>query len=233
MAVLVDLAVMHRVLRIRYKGAVGSAVYVELDGVKQIFTANHLVRGMMPGDRMEIRFNEGWHFIDVRDVEHCEAGTDVSAICPVTHWGEGLGEDQLTGGVHIGQEVAFCGFPLNSEMNGMPGTLGWPICFVKWGAFSGALKRSDDTYEYLFDAINNRGFSGGPIIIKEQGKLKVIAIVSEYKYDSPSPVYRKKPDDVEEVETEWYVKPNSGFMVGVPIKRAVDCGRKIVSRYHR
>jgi hypothetical protein len=231
MPVLVDLAFMDRTVRIRYRDQVGTALYVEIEGIKLLLTAGHIIQGMESGDRIGIRFQSDWHLVDVRDVEFCDAGTDVAVICPATQWGEGIGENQLSGEIILGEDVAYCGFPLSMETYGLPGALGWPKGFVKSGIFSGAMSRPDGSYEYLFDTINNRGFSGGPILVRHQGKLQVAGVVSRYKYDAPNPVYRKRSDDTEEVETEYYVKPNSGFMVGVPIKRAVDCGKRIVARF--
>jgi hypothetical protein len=188
---------------------------------------------MAKGDKLGIRFESDWHLVDVKDFEVCDRGSDVAAICPGTHWGEGLSPDYFDGGMFVGEDVAYCGFPLSLETYGLPGGLGWPKGFVKSAIFSGAIARPDGLHDFLFDTINNQGFSGGPILVRNKGRLRVVALVSGYKYDAPSPVYRRWPDGSEELSSDYFIKPNSGFMVGTPIERAVACANKILARLNR
>jgi hypothetical protein len=226
MSVMVDLAFLDRTLRIKYGEQVGSAVYVQLAGVCMVITAAHLVRGLVAGERIGVRFKSDWVMVDVVGVARCQSGTDVCAIRTRTQWGEGLHEEELTGGIAMGEEVAYCGFPLNLELYGMPGALGWPKGFVKSAIFSGAMERPSGGYDYYFDTINNRGFSGGPIIKRETGKLRVVGIVSGYKFDAPAPVYQKQDGCLVEV-ADYFVRPNSGFMIGTPIIRAVNAAKTL------
>ena len=228
MPVMVDLAFLDRTLRIKYGNNVGSAVYIELSGVHMVLTAAHIVEGLQAGDRIGVRFKSKWVMVDVTGVSRCKFGNDVCAIRTRDHWGEGLCEEQLTAGILMGEEVAYCGFPLSLEMEGMPGSLGWPMGFIKSAIFSGAVARESEGYDYLFDTINNRGFSGGPIIKREKGQLRVAAIVSGYRNDAPSPVYKRLPDGSEIEVADYFIKPNSGFMIGVPIKKAVDAARDLI-----
>ena len=192
MGVMVDMAFLDRTLRIKYGTQVGSAVYVQLAGMCMVLPAAHIVDGMQVGDRLGVRFKSDWTMVDVTGVSRCKIGTDVCAIRTRTQWGEGLREEQLTGGIVMGEEVAYCGFPLNLEMEGLPGSLGWPKGFVKSAIFSGAVAQKQGRHDYLFDTINNRGFSGGQIIKSDNGRLCVVALVSGYKHDAPAPVYRSR-----------------------------------------
>lgn len=230
MSILVSQLFLTRVLRIRYRGGIGSALYAEIGGVQVLLTAAHVVSGMHPGDNFEIRFNRDWLLVRANDVEFCREGTDVAAICPAAELGEGISEDLLDGQVFVGQDVVYCGFPLGFEMNGLPDTSGWPLGLAKAAIFSGILAQEAGPNLYLFDTINNRGFSGGPILLQQGKEVKVAALVSGYKFDSNSPVYRLQPGNESETETEFYVKPNSGFMVGVPIGKAVVCGKAVAAR---
>ncbi len=227
MSVIVDLAILDRTLRIRYGEQCGSALYIQLAGVCMVITAAHVVRGLIAGDRIGVRFKADWVMVDVTGVAWGELGTDVCAIRTRTQWGEGLHEEQLTGGIAIGEEVAYCGFPLELEVYGLPGALGWPKGFVKSAIFSGAMERPGGGYDFYFDT-NNRGFSGGPIIKREAGKLSVVGIVSGYKFDAPAPVYqRTEKGDLAEV-ADYFVRPNSGFMIGTPIVRVVDAAKTLI-----
>jgi hypothetical protein len=228
MGVMVDLAFLDRTLRIKYDTHVGSAVNVQFAKVCMVLTAAHIVDGMQVGDRLGVRFRSDWRLVDVIGVSRCKLGTDVCAIRTRTRWGDGLHEEQLTAGIAVGEEVAYCGFPLNLEMEGTPGSLGWHKGFVKGAIFSGAIAREQGGYDYLFDTINNRGFSGGPIIKRDSGQLRVVALVGGYKFDAPAPVHKRSPDGNVIEMTDYFVRPNSGFMIGTPIKMAVDAAKELL-----
>jgi hypothetical protein len=228
MSVMVTVAFLDRTLRIRYGAQVGSAVYTQFSNVCMVLTAAHVVQGMQVGDRLGIRFKSDWKMVDVTGISFCKLGTDCCAIRTRTQWGEGLHEEHLVGGIALGEEVAYCGFPLNLEMEGLPGSLGWPKGFVKSAIFSGVTAQAPGVDTYLFDTINNQGFSGGPIIKRDGDKLRVVALVSGYKFDTPAPVYTRLPDGKLIETADYVVKPNSGFMIGIPIKRAVDAAKELV-----
>ena len=157
-----------------------------------------------------------------------EFDTDVAALRMEAQWGEGLTEQHMNGGLALGGEIAYCGFPLDLEMHGLPGSLGWPKGFVKSGVFSGAVDRPGGGSEYLFDAINNVGFSGGPIFFGVAPNLSLAGIVSGYKYDTTAPVYQRDPSGVMRATADYVVRPNSGFMIGTPIMFGKNAARSLL-----
>lgn len=229
---LVDMAVLQRTLRIGWASNAGSAVYLEDRGVKLIATARHVVEGALVGDRIAIRHQSQWTYVEIAEIEHDERGHDLSIIIPVTHWGEGLPRSRLDGRVPIGFDVVFCGFPLGLEMNGMPSSNGWPTAYVKGGMLSGFYRLNDETI-YVFDAMNNVGFSGGPIVWRRpaDSTLHIAGIVSNYIWDSDLPVLEKDEYGKVQKSPSHFVRPNSGFMRGTPafqVERLIDI---VVAKY--
>jgi hypothetical protein len=95
---------------------------------------------------------------------------------------------------------------------------GRPMPFVKKGTLSAGWDPDDSVKRLYVDAINNEGFSGGPLVFKEHtsGKLKVAAVVSKYKTE-PEPVLDKDGE-----ETGMTVEYNTGFLIAYSIKHALD-----------
>jgi hypothetical protein len=230
MSILVTSNIVSRVLRVKYRYGPASALYFDVHGHQFILTAHHAFEGLQPGDKIEVRFRKDWVPISVRDVEPDDSNFDICAIMPMTKWGAGLTEEMTTNSILVGEEVAFVGYPLDLETYSSDGELGWPMGLVKSGIFSGSVPRkSDGRYRYFFDAFNNRGFSGGPILVQQNKTLKVAALVSEYWNDRTLPIMRRDPSGVE-TSTDYFIVPNSGFMVGVPIKLGITAAMKILAR---
>jgi len=216
MAVIVDTLVLSRTVRIRWGSQAATGVFIEYRELGLLVTAAHLVRDAKAGDRIGVRHNGDWIFVEIIAIFFADNGIDVAAIVPAARWGEGLPWEMINNEILVGEDVAFCGFPLGLEMTGMPDFLGWPTALVKSGVFSGGIKENGETVFY-FDATNNVGFSGGPILRRssQDQKLSVVGIVSNYKYDVPQSV-RTKNEKGEDENTDYFVLPNSGFMRGVP-----------------
>lgn len=226
MSVFVDLAFLGRVMQVRYGSAVGSSVYIEVAGVCGLATAAHIFAGAQAGDKFAVKHKGEWAFVEVMAIEFEPNGADICLVVPTTRWGEGLGEDQLHAGLAVGQDVVYCGFPLGIEVEGIPGDA-FPMPLVKGALFSGGRKINGAT-QYLFDTVNNVGFSGGPVVARDPNKreLHVAAIVSGYHFDQALPVRTKNPDGTEVVDQHTYVRPNSGFMYAVPIHFAKEALRR-------
>jgi hypothetical protein len=74
------------------------------------------------------------------------------------------------------------------------------------------------------------GFSGGPVIKKDGNELRVVALVSNYLFDSNAPVYQRLSGGEFEPTADYVVKPNSGFMRAIPIARAVSAAKLLVEQ---
>ena len=99
---------------------------------------------------------------------------------------------------------------------------GRPLPFVKKGTLSAGWDPEDSVKRLYVDAINNEGFSGGPLVFQEHssGKLKVAAVVSKFKTED-EPVL-----DALGKETGLKVQYNTGFLIAYGINHALDIIRK-------
>lgn len=231
MAILINAALTSRTVRLQYRNGPASGLYFSTSGFHFVLTAAHVAERMQAGDHFQVRFKKDWVSVKVRDVEFDSLGFDVCAILPETQWGEGLSEDDISPSLLVGEEIAFVGFPLNLEWYATDGELGWPTGLVKSGVYSGSVPRPEDgKFRYFFDAFNNVGFSGGPIVVNRSGRIKVAALVSEYKRDRELNLMKRDPSGQISTDKDYFVAPNSGFMVGIPIQLAVDAAKRIAAR---
>lgn len=220
MAVMVNQYFMSRVVRILYEKQVGSAFCVNFGGTQTLVTAKHLIKGLQVGDQIKLRHDGSWQPFEVEKFLACPKGFDVSVASLKNFPGDGLSENELDAEVFVGQEATFCGFPLGMEMRDLPESNGWPTCLIK-SAMLGGFKQTKAGHIYLFDAMNNVGFSGGPVVINNNGKLKVTAVVCAYEFDKPIPVQKKSGEKFVDSQ-DYFVRPNSGFMMAIPIKYVIE-----------
>ena len=99
---------------------------------------------------------------------------------------------------------------------------GRPLPFVKKGTLSAGWDPEDDVKRLYVDAINNEGFSGGPLVFHEHtsGQLKVAAVVSKFKTED-EPVLNAKGE-----KTDLKIQYNTGFLVAYGINHALDMIRR-------
>lgn len=220
---IIDQPIHFSTLRINSGSAVGTSFLVRKDHRRFLITAAHVCPNVAVGDRVGIWRHGCWDYIQVTGVQKCVAGTDLVVIRVPDNMGAGLPWDMLKANVVVGESVSYCGFPLGLQMEDVPDADGFPMSIVKAGTVS-AFFHKDGRAEILVDTINNRGFSGGPVVrfCHDSGVRFVIAVVSNYKFDAPAEVYRRLADDRLEPVGDLFVQPNSGFMRAVSIRHAQD-----------
>ena len=120
----------------------------------------------------------------------------------------------------FGQDVYFMGFPY--KMWGDVGALleGRAAAFVKKGTLSfvstGAVR------EFFVDAINNEGFSGGPMFFypkQDPNDIRVIGVVSKFRTER-EPVVTQTGE-----ATNLEITYNTGFMLAYGINHVLDIVR--------
>jgi hypothetical protein len=158
-----------------------------------------------------------WLSLPVEVIGHAIDPVDVSVLSlPVL-----IGADHplpLTSkDLTIGQDVYLLGFPFGLHTD-LPTDLNanFPVAFVKRGVVS-AFGKEGGLEVYYLDALNNPGFSGGPVVFRPRpGKDYCVAsVIAGYRFDE-EPVFRAN------TETEMQVRANTGIVISWPSHHALS-----------
>ncbi|MFD1296688.1 hypothetical protein ACFQ4Q_08565 [Lysobacter gummosus] len=117
----------------------------------------------------------------------------------------------------LGQDTYFLGFPYKMWGNVGDSMGGMPCAFAKKGGIS-TLDLGDPQVLYV-DAINNEGFSGGPLFFYPDGqpsKVHVAGVVSKFKIEFEPVV------DALGNETSMTISYNTGFLVAYGSKHILE-----------
>lgn len=122
-----------------------------------------------------------------------------------------------TGGVTMGQQLWFLGYPFQIGTTFSPGAQwngGAP--FIKRGTMSALDGSNPDALIYYIDGFNNPGFSGGPIVYWSFSKhtYEIAGVVKGYKPEAAQVMVNGQPVDTQ-------VMVNSGILIAYHIKYAI------------
>jgi hypothetical protein len=94
---------------------------------------------------------------------------------------------------------------------------GRPCPFIKKGTLSSAFNSGDGVHRLYVDAINNEGFSGGPLVFAGHGTndFRVAGVVSRFKTEH-EPVLDQNGE-----KTGMTVEYNTGFLIAYDIDYVV------------
>lgn len=173
--------VLQRVLCIRQDQYVGTAFTIDHDARQYIVTARHVVDGVASGASIAVRHERRWVEVPVAVVGLGSDETDVAVLAhakPVTPGYSLRTETSFS----IGQPVAFAGFPFGWDSGSENINNGFPMPFVKAGIISAWV---DGPRSRIYvDAHGNPGFSGGPLVLRNQsGELAIVGIVTDAPND--------------------------------------------------
>lgn len=196
----------------------GTAFTLDVEGVEYLVTAKHLLDASVRQFELQIFHDKKWLRGPATVVGHGKGEIDIAVLrvdSPLTP----SGFDVITsmGEIALGQDVFFLGFPY--KMWGDVGSFmgGLPCPFAKKGALSSV---SFETPQVLYvDAINNEGFSGGPLFFYPMGKpneLRIAGVVSKFRIEQEAVL------DEHGVPTKMTVPYNTGFLVAYGIKHALE-----------
>lgn len=196
----------------------GSAVVINVDGIEYVVTAKHLLP-LTTTTSIKIRSNETWVEYRTKEIGRAPGEIDIAVLQIDKRFGvDDLPAAADMGGLVLGQDVFFVGFPYKLE-----GPVGFvrdrrPLGYVKKGTVS-ALD-SQDHPALVIDAINNEGFSGGPVVFAEIGRaaneLKIAAVVSKYRTEQEYVI------GADGNKTGQTIEYNTGFLYAYNIRYALD-----------
>ena len=182
---IVNANLLTRVLHLKVGDKTGTAFTIEVDGKQYLITAKHLTgeRGIA---EIEI-WRQGWRRIRVDVVGIGKGEEDIIVLATNRMLTQTLPVEVGSGGITVGQNVRFLGFPLGIALNYMVERGGMRLPLVKGGILSG-IKFEKGMSWLLVDGHNNRGFSGGPVVFRSpgdrQGVWKIAGVISSYQIES-------------------------------------------------
>lgn len=249
--ILPNTGILSSCFRIRFMENIGTCFTLFVNNKSYFVTAKHIVNGISQGENYALYIDERWNYFHADDFGFCSSGGDVavirapSALDAFQEWG--LREDQASPELFFGQSVVYLGFPLGLQtplsysLPNCEALLGLPTPkriifsspFMKTGHLCGSTVKNG-LREFYFDSLNNKGFSGGPILVNRSAeimppKISVVAVAVRYHYDSPTPIVSYNEIGELIKSPDYFVLGNSGYMVGVPITSALDVARQLSS----
>ena len=178
---IVNANILTRVLHLKIGDTTGTAFTIEVDGKQYLVTAKHMT-GEKEINEIEI-WVKHWQKIKVNVVGIGKGRADIIVLAADEALTRAFPVEVGSGGITIGQNVRFLGFPLGLSQDLMEMKL--PL--VKGGILSG-MKFDNKVSSLFVDGHNNRGFSGGPVVFKsldsgQRGVWKIAGIVSGYQIE--------------------------------------------------
>jgi len=171
---------------------IGSMFSIDVDGREYWLTAKHILTGKQhpPAGVVSIKNvdldvldptvpQERWEKFDFAIID---PGNDIDIVVLVpSHSIQVFRVDSLTIGseVMFGGECEFLGFPFaNSWMTRVPGGERYKMPYIKHCYVSGLIT---EPYKlWILDGINNKGFSGGPVVVRTGPDQRIFAVISSY-----------------------------------------------------
>lgn len=210
--------VLKRVLHLGLNGGTATGFLLDHGGRQYLVTAAHFIDVKSVGQMViDIMHDEQWKKVVATIVGHGQYGADITVLAlPYRIASPELRLDtspMLT----VTENVYFVGFPYGLYSHVGPMNENYPIPFVKRAMISAFNTGGRPAIIYL-DGQNNPGFSGGPVVRKNEvtSQFEVIAVISGYRF-APMPV-RVQGMDHPELE----VRLNSGIVVTYNILHAIQ-----------
>jgi hypothetical protein len=194
-----------------------TATVVNLRKGRFLFTARHGIKNY-PQDPIELFWDGSWHRVDVEPVENPDLDYDVVAA-RISGALTDRPYDEMLGAVDLfaSQEVYFRGFPLGLSGDSPVG-FPIPLALVKRGivsAFSG-----EGGKRILFiDAMNTKGFSGGPVFASNPRApgVALAAIIAKYRHRKVT-----FPMEINGTIHTVTIKENVGITIAYPLAGVIE-----------
>jgi hypothetical protein len=198
----------------------GTAFTIEVGGVEYLVTARHLLDTSVSEFELKIFHNEAWLPLPVKVVGHAKGEIDISVLrlpTQLTH--QEMVVTPSMANLALGQDVFFTGFPFKmwNDVGDLFG--GRPCPFAKRGTVSSFELGTGKPQILYIDAINNEGFSGGPLFfypMEKPNELRIAGVVSKFRVES-EPVI-----DPNGNRTGMTVSYNTGFLVAYSINHVLE-----------
>lgn len=188
---------------------IGTCFVVEVDSHDYLITAAHLIDIENPSFRLY--FEGRWQSFPA-DLHSVDVKRDVAIFRPSQRLvPDGFPAELGYGGLTYGQHVFFLGFPYGDHGDTTSfDDRRFPFPFVKWGAIS-LLDFGSPSNTLFLDAMNNPGFSGGPVCFTTDSRQQKIAgMIIGMKEEE-----RVIDDQSSYVAQKSYYKQNTGLTYAI------------------
>jgi S1-C subfamily serine protease len=210
-------SVLQRTFSLECQGRCGTCFTIDVAGRQYIVTARHLVEGLDGRGEIHLFREKMWQTLPVTLVGRHSGEADIAVLAADRRLSPDLPLEARSGGLALGQDVYFLGFPyrLHTDVGAL--NRDFPLPFVKKATLSCLAVGEDGVSCFFLDGHNNPGFSGGPVVFTRPGELRyrVAAVISGFRTHS-QPVYRG------EEPSEWVTFENTGIILAYGIRHAVD-----------
>ena len=212
-----------RVIQIRYNESLGSGFTVELNGKQFLVSAKHLFNGILSGTVTDILvYNEKkWKNLKVQIFFHKIEQIDIVVMKFLRN--KKITIDfpikMTTMGLLYGQEMFILGYPLGLKTESHSLDSGYPLPLIKKGIVS-TIINENNICMLLLDVINNKGFSGGPVVSTKNNEMNFIGVISGYA-PYHTPVLEKNADGSLK-SSQYIVQENTGLAISYSIEHVKE-----------
>jgi S1-C subfamily serine protease len=168
---LVTINVYQRTFRIGYDNSHGTCFAVDVSGRQYIVTARHVLPGIGSDAEVTIFWKDDWRRLEVNLVGVGAGDVDIAVLAVKSvRLSPDFSLPATGGGLVMGQDVYFLGFPYNLFTDLGQINREFPMAFVKKAIVSSMGKDKTGVHRLFLDGHNNPGFSGGPIVWSKRGQ---------------------------------------------------------------
>lgn len=202
-------------------GQYGTAFTLDIDGNEFLITAAHLLESENKDQDIQILRNGNWNRISSQLVAVGRGELDIAVLrLPTRMTHPEFTVEPTFANCYLGQDMYFLGFPYKMSVDYGPVASGQSGAFLKKGSLSAIVPGPPRAL--FLDALNNEGFSGGPLYFFPNGDLNrpcIAGVVSKYRVEHESVL------DENGTVTEMKVAYNTGFLVAYDIAHALELAR--------
>jgi S1-C subfamily serine protease len=174
--------ILNRVFLIKLGKSQGTAFTIEVKARQYLVTAKHVVASIKSDMTIEVYHNDSWQQLSIERIWYAAAPRDLAVL--FLRESISLRYDVITTEQpFLSQDIYFLGFPYGHFTNSNKTNNGFPIPFVKKGIIAGFADVKLHTDMIVLDAINNPGFSGGPVFsIGPNNIPNIFGVINSYEW---------------------------------------------------
>lgn len=207
--------ILTRVFQIKIGAATATAFSIEVEDRQYLITARHVVDASAPNTQLQVYRDASWQDIPYVRLEVEPPRVDIAVLALFSQISDTLPIELGFENTFLSEEVFFCGYPFGLSIEGKALNSGYPLPFVKRGIVA-AFEFNGPDRCFFIDAINNPGFSGGPVVRSNSpNKPCIIGVVSGYRATQEPVLHNGVP-------TAMVVGMNTGLMVAYPLTAALE-----------